>query len=138
MRHVDEVAGTGFSGELQPFAPAHAGAAFDDVNNAFQMTVMMRAGLSVGVDGNRSRPELLGTDSGEVDRGFAIHAGRLGSIAVKLVARDNAYAVMLPLFVGWVVIVAVCVGGVDSHMKSVKIFPILRLCRKAYIKQRPH
>jgi hypothetical protein len=32
-------------------APAHAGAALDDIDDAFEGAVMVRAGLGVGVDG---------------------------------------------------------------------------------------
>ncbi len=74
-RHIDEIAGTGFGGEFEVLAPAHAGLAAHDEDHAFEFAMVMRAGLGVGVDGDGAGPELLRTDAGGVDRGLAIHAG---------------------------------------------------------------
>src|SRR5215469_4464940 len=49
-RHIDEIARTGFRRELELLAPTHAGASLDDVDDALEMPVMMRASLGVGVD----------------------------------------------------------------------------------------
>lgn len=68
----------------------------DDIDHAFQRPVMMGAGLRVRVDVHRAGPELLGPDTGEIDRCLAIHAGRLRGVRIKLVAADDAHAVVLP------------------------------------------
>jgi hypothetical protein len=100
MRHVgrdvDEVARAGFGRELQRVAPAHAGFALDDVDHAFQMPVMMRAGLRVGMDVDGASPQLLRTDSREVDGRFAVHARRLRRVRIELARGDDANAVVLP------------------------------------------
>src|ERR1043166_4927616 len=49
-RHEDEIAGTGFGGELQLLAPAHPGLALHHIDDAFEMAVMVRPGLGVGPD----------------------------------------------------------------------------------------
>ena len=55
-RHEDEIAGAGLGGELQLLAPAHPRLALHDIDDAFEMAVMMRAGLGVGPDGHGARP----------------------------------------------------------------------------------
>src|SRR6185295_4977729 len=57
-RHVDEIAWPGFGGEFEMIAPTHASFAFDDVDHAFEFSVMMGAGLGVWMDAHGSRPEL--------------------------------------------------------------------------------
>jgi hypothetical protein len=60
MRHIgryeNKIAGAGFRGELQVLAPAHPRLALDDKDDAFEMTMMMRAGLGVGLDRHGARP----------------------------------------------------------------------------------
>jgi hypothetical protein len=80
--------------------PAHAGTAFDHEENAFQRTVMARAGLGIGTDVHRPGPQFLYTRARKVDGGFAVHAGRLRGVGVQLVGADNADAVVLPAGVG--------------------------------------
>ena len=100
MRHIgrdiDEIARAGLGHEFEMITPTHAGTPFDDINDAFEVPVVMRARLCIGVDGHRTGPDLLGTDAGEIDCGLAIHAWRLRGIGVELAAGDNADAVMLP------------------------------------------
>ena len=95
-RHVDEVAGPGFGGELEPIAPLHPRAAADHVDHAFHGAVMMRARLGLGMDDHRPGPELLRAGARMRDRRRAIHAGRLRGVGVELVARDDAHAVQPP------------------------------------------
>ena len=47
---------------------------------------MVRAGLGVGVDLDRAGPDLLRADTGEIDRGGAVHARGLRGVGVELVA----------------------------------------------------
>lgn len=55
-RNVDEVAGSGFGGELELIAPTHASAAFDDIDDAFNLAVMMSSSLGVWMYGDGSGP----------------------------------------------------------------------------------
>jgi len=55
-RYIDEIAGTGFGYELQPFSPAHAGFAAHHVNDTLKLPVMMGAGLGVGLNGHCAGP----------------------------------------------------------------------------------
>ena len=57
---------------------------------------MVDAGLRVGLDRDRSGPDLLRTDARGVDRGLPVHAGGLGGVGVELVARDHPHAIVLP------------------------------------------
>ena len=104
MRHIgrdeDEIAGVGLGGELQMLAPAHARLAAHHIDDAFEMAVMMRAGLGIGLDRHRAGPQFLRAGAGKIDRGLAIHARRRRHIGIELIARNDAHAVMLPAFCG--------------------------------------
>src|SRR5690606_26310250 len=114
--HVDEIAGAGFGGEFELFAPAHAGAALDHVDHAFQRPVVVGTGLGVGVDGHGSGPQFLGAHACKVDGSLAVHAGGAGHVAVELVAGYHAHAVVLPGGVaGGVLAGRVCVVVVAGH-----------------------
>ena len=103
MRHVgrneDEIAGAGLRGELQMLAPAHPRLAPHHIDDAFEMAVVMRAGLGVGLDGHRAGPQFLRAGAGEIDRGLAVHARRRRHVGIELVAGNDADAVMLPAVV---------------------------------------
>ena len=60
------------------------------------MAMVVRAGFGIGMDGDRAGPEFLRPDTSEVDGGFAIHARRLGGVAVELPAGDHPHAVVAP------------------------------------------
>ena len=77
-------------------APSHPRPALDHVDDALEVTVMMRAGLGVGLDGDGARPQFLRTGAGEIDRGLAVHAGGRGHVGVELVAGNDADAIVLP------------------------------------------
>jgi hypothetical protein len=100
MRHVgrdeNEIAGIGFRHKLQMLAPAHPGLAFHHIDDALEVTVMMRAGFGVGFDGHGACPQFLRADPGEIDRGLAIHPGGRGYVGIELVAGNNADAIVLP------------------------------------------
>src|SRR5271170_2365315 len=57
---------------------------------------MMGAGLGVGVDRHRARPELLGADPCEIDRRAPVHTRRLSGVGIEPVAGNDLHAVMLP------------------------------------------
>ena len=54
--------------------------------------------------------------AGEVDGGLAVHARRLRGVAVKLVAGDDAHAVVLP-------------GGVRRRWQAISLRLVRRVCR---------
>ena len=96
-RDIDEVGGSGFSGELEMIAPTHASAAFDDVDDALELAVMMRPGFGVGMDGDRARPEFRGPSSRVSDGSSAIHSRRLRRVRIEFTRVNNANSVMFPI-----------------------------------------
>src|SRR4029079_11308356 len=100
-RHVDEIAGAGLGGELEPVAPSHPRAAADDVDDALDRSVMMRAGLRLRMDDHRAGPQLLGAHARVVDGRRPAHPRRLRGIAVELVGPHDAHAVVTPFRFGW-------------------------------------
>jgi hypothetical protein len=59
--------------------------------------VVVRAGLRVGLDDDRPRPQLLGSGARRRDRRGARHAGRLRRVRIHLVAAHDAHAVQAPV-----------------------------------------
>src|SRR4051812_40862045 len=55
-RNVDEVARSGFAPELQMIAPSHPSPAADDVENGFQLAVMVRSGLCIRLNYDCASP----------------------------------------------------------------------------------
>ena len=53
---VDETAGACLVGLFQPRTPAHPGTAPEDIDDAFELAVMVRAGPRAGMDGDRAGP----------------------------------------------------------------------------------
>src|SRR5215469_7343969 len=100
MRHVgrnkNKIARIRLSGKLQAFAPAHAGLAADNVNDAFQMAMVVRSGLRIWLDCHRAGPELLCAGAREVDRRLTIHAWRRWHVRIELIARDDANTIVFP------------------------------------------
>src|ERR1041385_177515 len=105
MRHIgrykDEIARSGLRDIFEMLAPTHARPPFQDINDAFERAVMMRAGFGIGVDMDRAGPDLLRADAGEIDRRRAIHPGGLGRVGVELIAGDHLDAVGLPVDPFW-------------------------------------
>lgn len=95
-RDVDEIPGSSLGGKLEFVSPAHTSPALNDVNHTFQMPVVVGPRFRVRVDFHRPCPQLLGADTGGIDGGSTVHAGRLGSVAVQAVAGDHAYAALSP------------------------------------------
>src|SRR5271156_3363539 len=96
-RDVDEISGAGFINELKIVSPAKASAAADDVNHGFELSVMMRAGLGIGMNYDGSRPEFLCADAGAGNGFGAGHAGGLRRVGVEFAAADDAQAVSFPV-----------------------------------------
>src|SRR5205085_10657911 len=82
-------------------APAHPRPPLQDINDAFERAMVMRARLGIGMDMDRAGPDLLRPDPGEIDRGGAVHAGGLRRVGVELIARDHLDAVGLPVGPFW-------------------------------------
>lgn len=95
-RHEVEVARAGLGDELEALAPAHPRPSTHDIDDALQLAVMVRARLRVRVDGDRARPELLGTRPRAVDRRRAIHPRRLRRVRVEVAAADDPHTVVTP------------------------------------------
>ena len=116
MRHIgrdeNEIAGIGFRGELQVIAPTHPRPSLHDINNALKVTVVMRAGLGVRLDGDGARPEFLRPRAREIYRGLSIHPGRRGHIGIELIAWNDANAIVLPALAVLLVIRVIGVAGV--------------------------
>jgi hypothetical protein len=96
-RHVNEIAWTGFGGELELITPTHASASLDDVDHAFKFTVMMSTSFGIGMDGDRSCPELRGSGSRVGDRSGAIHPRCLRRICIELTGANDTNAMMFPV-----------------------------------------
>jgi len=59
-RYEDEIARTRFGYELEAVAPSHARASADDVDDAFDRPMVVRAGLGLRMDDDRAGPQLFG------------------------------------------------------------------------------
>jgi len=94
---VDEVADIGFGDVFEFFAPAHAGASTEHIDDAFEFAVVVGAGFGIGLDIDGARPEFLGAGFGVVDGGGAGHARGLGGVGIELAAADDADAVIAPV-----------------------------------------
>src|SRR5215471_5772966 len=76
-RHKDEVARACLSHILEPFTPAHSRAALDDIDHAFEFSVVMGAGPGVRMDRDCAGPDFVGPGAGIIDRRCPVHARRL-------------------------------------------------------------
>ncbi len=105
--YLDEVASAGFRDIFEPVAPTHARLAANDKDYAFERTMVMHAGLGIGLDRDGAGPDLLGADTRMIDGRLPIHAGSLGRIVIELVPLDDANAVMFPPVLCVVVVMTV-------------------------------
>ncbi len=96
-RNVDEVARSGFVGEFEFLAPAHAGMSSHDIEYGFEFTVMMRTGLGVRLDDDRSRPQLRCAGAGVRDGRGSGHAGRLRCVRIEGSGSDDLDPVLVPV-----------------------------------------
>ena len=96
-RDVDEIARARFGRELEMIAPSHARFAFDDVDDALEFAVVMRAGLRIGMNAYGAGPELRRTGPRVSNRGSAIHPGRLRRVRVEFAGMNDANSVMFPI-----------------------------------------
>src|ERR1700733_12230196 len=76
-RHINEITGLGFGDEFEPIAPAQSCDAVDNIDDAFQVAVMMRAGPGLRIYGDRSGPQLRRPGALGRYRRATLHAQRL-------------------------------------------------------------
>ena len=96
-RYENKIARPGLSHKFQMYAPAHPGFAGHHVNDALQVTVMVRASLGVGVNDHRARPQLLRTRPHLRDRRRPIHARGLGRVRIQLTSAHYPNAILAPV-----------------------------------------
>src|SRR5258708_26947732 len=94
--HMDEIAWTRLSDKLEPIAPAHTGAPADHIDHALEGAMMVSAGLGLGMDDDRSRPQLLGAHARVGDRVGATHTARLRRVQIAVIAVHATPAVSPP------------------------------------------
>src|SRR4029077_18063574 len=94
--HKGESPRTRLGHEFQLFAPAHARLAAHHVDDAFQLSVVMGAGLGAWANADRACPDLLSADAGIIDGRGAILARWLRFVGIERMPRNNTHAVVLP------------------------------------------
>src|SRR5215831_6196394 len=76
----------------------------------------------------RARPDLLGPDAGQVDRGRAVHARGLRGVRVELIPRNDLDAVGLPIDV----LVPVVAAHLDHPARSHLVLIWLLIAKKEF------
>src|SRR5580700_4767131 len=101
MRHkrwyVDKVSRAGFVDKLQTISPAEPGATTHDIDNCFDLTMMVRTGLGVRVHHHCSGPQFVGAHAGMRYSFSATHAGCLWRVGIEFSTADNPQAVLFPV-----------------------------------------
>ena len=83
-RNIDEIARSGFTAEFEVVSPPHASPAANNVEDCFELAVVMRSGLCVGLDYDRAGPQLTGSRSGVCNGSRPSHAGSLRCVRVQI------------------------------------------------------
>ena len=83
-RNIDEITCSGFTAELEAVAPPHASPAANYVEDGFELAVVMRSSLCVGLDYHRAGPQLACSRSGVRNSGRPSHAGSLRCVRVQI------------------------------------------------------
>jgi hypothetical protein len=96
-RHEDEVAWACLGEELEPFSPTHTSPAAEDIDDAFEVAVMVGAGLGVRLYRNPTGPDILRTEPCGVDRRRTGHSRRLRSVRIEGVAGYYGDSVITPI-----------------------------------------
>jgi hypothetical protein len=96
-RDVDEVADGSLGDEFKPFALPHPGAAFHDIDHTLEVTVVVGSGLGVWFDRHGAGPDLLRTDTGEVNRRGPGDSRCLGGVGIEGVSRYDVDSVIAPV-----------------------------------------
>ena len=102
-RNVDEIAGSGFFDVFEALAPTEAGTAMNDVENRFELAVMVGGGAGGGFHSHGAGPQLAGARAGVGNGRGPSHPRRLGRVRVQLTRADDADPVLFPirLFLNW-------------------------------------
>src|ERR1700730_18695057 len=88
-RNVDEIPRRGLGDEFQAITPAQAGKTADYVDHAFEIPVMMRSRLGVGVDGYSAGPQFRRAGSLRGHCRAPVHGERLGGGVLPVVWSDT-------------------------------------------------
>jgi hypothetical protein len=111
-RDIDKISRSSLCSVLELLAPSHSGFAFEDVNNAlesvstgtiklltltyFKMAMMMSASLCISMNMHGACPQLLCTNTSEVDCSSTIHARGLSSVVIQRISRYHPNSLVLP------------------------------------------
>ena len=96
-RNIYEIPRSGFITELQMLAPAHTGAASHDVEDGFELAMMMRSGFRSRLHNDRTRPKLRRTRARVSNGRSARHSRSLRRVWVKFASPYDLYTVILPV-----------------------------------------
>jgi hypothetical protein len=96
-RNIDEVARAGFAFEFKMISPPHASAAANNIEDGFQVAVMVRSRLRVWLDHDGASPELARSGSSVGDGGCPCHARGLRRVGVQIAGWNDFDAVVLPI-----------------------------------------
>ena len=100
-RNVDEIAGPSLGHELKILAPSHARLATDNINDAFNGAVVVGPRLRIGMDDDRTGPQLFGPAPRMGDGRGAVHPRCLRRIGIEIGALDDTHAVVFPFRLGF-------------------------------------
>src|SRR5258708_19621499 len=96
-RHVNEVPGAGLVHKFQMVSPSKSRAPSNDIEHRFQLSMVMRTCLGVGVHDDSSRPEFLRPDPRVRDGFGARHTWGLRGVRIQLAASNNSNALLFPV-----------------------------------------
>lgn len=96
-RHINEISGPSLSTELQMIAPAHACPATDDVEDSFELAMVMRTGSGIWLDDHGASPEFRRASPRMRDCGRTTHARCLRGVGIEIIRRNDFDAVLLPI-----------------------------------------
>ena len=96
-RYVDEVAGFRFRDVFEGVSPSHSSLPADDVDDAFEVAVVMRPGLRIRMDGDGTCPQFIGAGHRVIDRCRPVHPGCLRCVGVHLGGFNDSNTVVLPV-----------------------------------------
>ena len=95
--HINKISRARVGDILKALAPTHARPPADHINDTFQLSMVMSTGLSVSMNRNRARPQLIRTGACVCDGSSPIHARRLWRVGIELVSADNFHAMLAPI-----------------------------------------
>jgi hypothetical protein len=95
--HVDEVARPSFGNEFEALSPPHPRPAIYHVDHALQLPMVMGTGLSVRMDRDGTRPQLVCAGRSLRNGRRTRHARRLGSIEIQFITSNYPNTVKAPV-----------------------------------------